>query len=250
MHTSRTMRTGEFEVRIEGLLGTFDEVLPNFTVSDRIAIVTHTPGGSLAAAPLLLAAIGRYYELLREERDEFYRYPNYFVVHLGRLQAYHGWIDVWPEHKEVVVNPDPEAVLEALLERGITRVLLESTPAASGEVMRESANWFLEDVADVLAFTPWQCEGPLTVRSSAAAAELVRGAVQASEKILPKEVAQRAIANADQCQAFERLTPLEALSRMCSYGPVPGDLGQSEEYLTQHNSDLAPHRFRVTAESR
>ena len=73
MHTSRSMRTDEFEVTVAGTRGTFDDILPGLTTADRIAIVTHTPGGSLAAAPLLLAAVGRYYEILRRERDEFYR---------------------------------------------------------------------------------------------------------------------------------------------------------------------------------
>jgi hypothetical protein len=76
MHTSRSMRTDEFEVTVAGARGTLDDILPGLTTTDRIAIVTHTPGGSLAAAPLLLAAVGRYYEILRREREEFYRYPK------------------------------------------------------------------------------------------------------------------------------------------------------------------------------
>ena len=132
MHTSRSMRTDEFEVTVAGTRGTFDDILPGLTTADRIAIVTHTPGGSLAAAPLLLAAVGRYYEILRRERDEFYRYPGYFVVHVGELRAYHGWLDVWPQHKEVVVAAHAEAVLEAIHDRDVTRVVLEAAPAGTG----------------------------------------------------------------------------------------------------------------------
>ena len=57
MHTSRSMRTDEFEVTVAGTRGTFDDILPGLTTADRIAIVTHTPGGSLAAAPLLPAFV-------------------------------------------------------------------------------------------------------------------------------------------------------------------------------------------------
>ena len=164
MHTSRSMRTDEFEVTVAGTRGTFDDILPGLTTADRIAIVTHTPGGSLAAAPLLLAAVGRYYEILRRQRDEFYRYPGYFVVHVGELRAYHGWLDVWPQHKEVVVAAHAEAVLEAIHDRDVTRVVLEAAPARAGYLMRETANWFLEDLRDILSFTPGRSVGALTVR--------------------------------------------------------------------------------------
>ena len=69
------------------------------TVNDRVGVVTHSPGGSLAAAPLLLASVARYYELLRGQGDKFYRYPGYYVIHVGRQHAYHGWLDVWSANK-------------------------------------------------------------------------------------------------------------------------------------------------------
>lgn len=248
MHTSRSMRTGEFEVTVAGASGTLDDILPGLTTADRIAIVTHTPGGSLAAAPLLLAAVGRYYEILRAEREEFYRYPGYFVVHAGELRAYHGWLDVWPEHKEVVVAAHAEAVLEALHDRDVTRVLLEAAPAGTGYLMRETANWFLEDVRDIFSFTPGRSAGPLTVRPSAAAARLVRKAVQASHGIVPEQTGAAIQARARQPQAFDRLTPVEGLRHLCGYGPAPEVIGQGADYLARHGANrevMAPHQFTV-----
>jgi len=248
MHTSRSMRTDEFEVTVAGTRGTFDDILPGLTTADRIAIVTHTPGGSLAAAPLLLAAVGRYYEILRRERDEFYRYPGYFVVHVGELRAYHGWLDVWPEHKEVVVAAHAEAVLEAIHDRDVTRVVLEAAPAGTGYLMRETANWFLEDLRDILSFTPGRSVGALTVRPSAAAARLVRRAVEASHGIVPQETGAGIQARAHQPQAFDRLTPLEGLQLLCGYGPVPDVIGQGADYLARHGANqgvMALHQFTV-----
>ncbi|MFI7067476.1 hypothetical protein ACIBL3_41230 [Kribbella sp. NPDC050124] len=253
MHTSRSMRPHEFKVTADGKPGTLDDVLPGLTTADRLAIVTHTPGGSLAAAPLLLAAVGRYYELLRTERDEFYRYPGYFVVHVGELRAYHGWLDVWAEHKEVVVDANAEAVLDALHDRGITRVLLEDVEPARGELMRETANWFIEDIQDVLSFTPGHSEGALTVRPSAAASRLVRLAVQASHGVIPPETGATVQAGADRPQAFERLTPLAGLQLMCGYGPTPHVIGQSDEYVARHGATLETmgrHLFAVEAPGR
>ena len=213
MHTSRSMRTDEFEVTVAGTRGAFDDILPGLTTADRIAIVTHTPGGSLAAAPLLLAAVGRYYEILRRERDEFYRYPGYFVVHVGELRAYHGWLDVWPEHKEVVVAAHAEAVLEAIHDRDVTRVVLEAAPARAGYLMRETANWFLEDLRDILSFTPGRSAGALTVRPSAAAARLVRRAVEASHGIVPQQTG----AGIQAVHTNPRPSTGSHLVRACSY---------------------------------
>jgi hypothetical protein len=45
-------------------------------------------------------------------------------------------------------------MLEALHDRAVTRVLIEAAPAGAGNLMRETANWFVEDVRDILSFTP------------------------------------------------------------------------------------------------
>lgn len=248
MHTSRTMRPDEFDVTVDGRPGSLDAVLPSLTPTDRIAIVTHTPGGSLAAAPLLLAAVGRYYEMLRSERNDFYRYPSYFVVHVGQLRAYHGWLDVWSHHKEVVVAAHGQAVLEALHDRAVSRVLLEDVPPADGELMRETANWFLEEVADVLTFTPGHTEGAFSVRPSPEAARLIHMAAEASHGLLPDDAQARVKASAHLPQAFERITGNEGLRRLCGYGKTPEVLGQDGDYLARHGAGaevMAPHRLAV-----
>ena len=251
MHTSRTIHTAEFEVTVDGRLGALDDVLPGLTTQDRIAVVTHTPGGAIAAAPLLLAAVGRYYENLRAEReDDFYRYPGHFVVHVGEIRGYHGLLDVWPEHREVVVPPHGEAVLEALHDRAVTRVLLEATTPADGELMRENANWFLEDVSDVLVFDPERDLGPLGVRPSAAAVGMVEGTVRASAGIVTEESAAALVARAAQPRFFARIPHAEGLAHLCGYGATPDVLGQSPEYLARNGADAAAmrkHHFAVAA---
>lgn len=246
------MKPAEFEFTIQGSRATVDDIFPGFTTSDRVAIVCHSTGGSLAAAPLLLGVIGRYYELLRRERDDFYRYPSYFVIHVGQLRAYHGWLDVWAEHKEVVVPSNAEAVLEALHDRGVTRAVLEHIPNRPGELMRETANWFLEDIVDVLGFSPDRAQHDIMVRPSPQASRLIVKAVEASHGVIPDSVASEIKAHADQPRGFERMTPLEGLQRLCGYGDAPGIIGQSEEYLTRHaatTQTMLPHRFSVPAGS-
>ncbi|MBC9731011.1 hypothetical protein [Streptomyces sp. TRM68367] len=250
VHTSRTMHTREFGITSGGEPATLDDVLPELTTEDRVAVVTHSPGGALAAAPLLLAAVGSYYEQLRAERaDDFYRYPSYFVLHVGRMRGYHGWLDVWPEHRDVVVRPQGEAVLEALHDRAITRVLLEAAVPAEGELMRENANWFLEDVRSVLIFDPKANHGTVGVRPSAVAAKMIERVVGASEGLLPKATAAAILERAAETRYFEPVTPADALTHVCGYGATPDTIGQSSDYLARHGATartMAAHRFSVS----
>lgn len=47
----------------------------------------------------------------------------------------HSSLDVWPPHKEVIVPNEPEQILEAINDRGITRLLVE-------DVLPLPANFF------------------------------------------------------------------------------------------------------------
>lgn len=247
MHTSKSMRTAEFAFAVDGRETDFDGVLPGLTTADRVAVVTHTPGGAIAAAPLLLASVGRYYEVLRSERDDFYRYPSYFVVHVGELRGYHGALDVWADHKEVVVPSHGEAVLEALHDRAVTRVVLEDVAPADGVLTRENAQWFLEDVRDVLSFVPGEPDGPITVRPSDEAARLAESAVDASRSVLTDDESRRLLGHAPARQAFRRLSVTEGLARLCGYGPTPENLGMSRHYLEMHHAgDVVVQRHTHT----
>lgn len=249
MHTGSMIFTSDFGFAVDGEQATFDEVLPGLSTSDRVAIVTCSPGGSLAAAPLLLAAAGRYYELWRARKKDFYRYPDYYVIHVGQLRGLHGWLDVWPEHKDVVVAAHGEAVLEALVDRGITRVLLEDAGTAGGEFMRENANWFLEDVRDVLAFSGSATSGgDIEVRPSTAAVELTVRAAEAIRGLIPDDDIARLVAEAGLPRGFRRLSNVDGLRQIAAYGPTPGALGQRDDYLRRHCAGaevVARHRFTV-----
>ena len=242
------MSTAGFEIMVDGNPATFDDVLPELTVNDRVGVVTHSPGGSLAAAPLLLASVARYYELLRGRGGKFYRYPGYYVIHVGRQHACHGWLDVWSANKEVIVAAHGEAVLEALNDRAITRVVLEDAGNEPGELMRENVNWLFEDVRDVFTYVPGHNHGGITIQPSHAAADLIARAARASYGFLTDGEIENIIGRCGQPQGFNRIAAADALRRLCGYGPTPGVLGQDADYLRRHDADgstMRPHRFFV-----
>jgi hypothetical protein len=129
VHSSRELRSSDFGIRVAGSPGALDDVFPGFTEHDRVGMVVRAPCGGLGASVLLLAAITAFYDAQRERSDDFFVYPDYFVFHVGSPHGDHRRLDVWPPHKEVVVPQDGEALLQAVNDRAVTRLLVpDGTP--------------------------------------------------------------------------------------------------------------------------
>jgi hypothetical protein len=72
----------------------------------------------------------------------------------GRRQANPvAQLDVWPPHKEVIVDDDAEQILEAINDRGITRLLVEDKPLTSGVFLRETLSSARNRIVSALAFS-------------------------------------------------------------------------------------------------
>lgn len=124
MHSTRELTSAAFTLELAGQPVTIPEVFPGFDARDRLGIVVHQPGGALGASVLILATITAFYDLQRAGGDDFFIYPDYFVFHVGQPHGNHAMLDIWPDHKEVVVANEPEAVLRAINDRAITRLLV------------------------------------------------------------------------------------------------------------------------------
>lgn len=232
MHLSRLLDTGAFGFSVAGATAGFDDVLPGFARNERVAIVCRTPGASHRAAGLLLAAVGRFYEIRRRESDDFYAYPDFYVIHAGRLHGYHGKIDVWPEHKEVVVAADPESVLSAINDRAVTRLLIEQAPPASGLFARETVAALRERLVTAYCFDPAGSPGAddVVVTPSEAAATAIRQSAESSRELVGDEAADRLVDAAAAPQGFRRLGADDVLSTLAGYGASDPDLRLSERY--------------------
>jgi hypothetical protein len=124
MHTSSELSEKSFDVRIGDSVASSRDLFPGFDEHDRIGLVVSSPHGALGASLLYLAAVHAFYELCRERWDEFWIYPDFFFFHVGRRHGYHGSLDVWPDHKEVLVEADGDRLLEAVNDRAITRLIV------------------------------------------------------------------------------------------------------------------------------
>jgi hypothetical protein len=133
VHSSRELASSAFRIEVGGAPATMHDVLPGFSDADRIGVVLRRPCGAIGASGLLLGAITAFYDIQRGRSADFFIYPDYFLFHVGRDLGDHRRLDVWPSHKEVVVADEPEELLRAINDRGITRLVVEDgTPGEGG----------------------------------------------------------------------------------------------------------------------
>jgi hypothetical protein len=138
VHSSRELRSASFEIAIDGEPATLGDVLPGFSAADRLGIVVRRPCGVVGASALLLAVVTAFYDIQRERSPDFFIYPDYFVFHVGRKLGSHNRLEIWPPHKEVVVADEPEEVLRAINDRGVTRLVVEDGAPGEGAFARET----------------------------------------------------------------------------------------------------------------
>lgn len=124
MHTSSELSDRSFAISIDGVASGLRDLFPGFDEHDRIGLIVSRPHGALGASLLYLAAVHAFYELCRQRSDEFWIYPDFFFFHVGRRHGHHGSLDVWPDHKEVLVDAHGDRLLEAVNDRAITRLLV------------------------------------------------------------------------------------------------------------------------------
>jgi hypothetical protein len=154
MHTARELSSPAFSIRVEGRAGVLDDVFPDFTERDRLGVVVRQMCGATGASTLILAAVTAFYDAQRAKGEDFFIYPDYFLFHVGARLGDHGMLDVWPAHKEVVVPDEPEELLRAINDRGVTRLLVEDRPPRQPRLERESLASARNRVATAAAYSP------------------------------------------------------------------------------------------------
>jgi hypothetical protein len=155
VHTT-ALRSDEFAITIDGRTATIDGIFPGFDADDRLGIVIHDDLGAAGAGSLILAAVTAFYDRLRATGEEFFAYADYFAFHVGADHGTLRKLDVWPSHKEVVLANDAEQILEAINDRGVTRLLVpEAPPAREPESFkRETLHSARRRIRTALVYSP------------------------------------------------------------------------------------------------
>jgi hypothetical protein len=185
MHSSRELRSSAFEVRVGGAPATLADVLEGFEAADRVGVVARRPCAVVGCSALLLAAITAFYDVQRARSANFFVYPDYFVFHVGGRLGRHNRLDIWPPHKEVVVADEPEELLRAVNDRGITRLLVEDgAPGDRDGFARETLASARSRVRTAIAYsaTGRARDADVAVASNEVAETYVDGVLAQSEE--------------------------------------------------------------------
>jgi hypothetical protein len=154
VHTTEQLASADFAITLAGAPASVEELFPGFTELDRLGIVVRTGFGAVGASTLILAAVTAFYDRLRTVSDNFFAYADYFVFHVGERRGRHGKLDVWPDHKEVVVPADAEEILRAVNDRGVTRLLVEDRPPAEPALEPDTRASAERRIATCVAYSP------------------------------------------------------------------------------------------------
>ncbi|MEH7375698.1 hypothetical protein [Neobacillus drentensis] len=189
MHTINMMSYADFDFGINGNKVFLEDIFPGFNMNDRIGVVVRQAGGGMGASALLMSALTRFYDfhrsLLGDEPGRLRIYPENFVFHVGQRHMNHSWMDIWPPHKEVVVEDDPEQILEAINDRGITRLLVQDITPSSTTFLRETISSAQHRIVSSLAYSPSgrANQADITIFSCSAAEENVIDSLNRSDEL-------------------------------------------------------------------
>ena len=161
MHTAKTLDDDSFAISIDGRSSDVFDLFPAFDEADRIGVVVSAPHGALGASLLYLAAVHVFYELQRARSEDFWIYPDFYLFHVGARFGHHGSLDVWPDHKEVEVAPEPDRILEAINDRAITRLVVPDQRSGRPPSSPEARASFSSRLRSAFAYSP---AGSLTER--------------------------------------------------------------------------------------
>jgi hypothetical protein len=142
-----------FEIRLAGRPARLDELFEGFGEHDRLGLVMRRPCGAVGASALITATITAFYDVQRSRGPDFFIYPDYYLFHVGAPLGDHARLDVWPRRKEVVVEDDPERILEAIDDRGTTRLVVEEGPAGQRRLEAETVASARARIATCLAYS-------------------------------------------------------------------------------------------------
>ncbi|WP_047866029.1 hypothetical protein [Rubrobacter aplysinae] len=183
MHTTQDLTESSFTITVDGRRAGIQDVFPEFDERDRLGMISRSPCGVVGASALILATVTAFYELQRRRSDDFFVYPDYFVFHAGGPVGDHKMFDIFPAHKEVVVEDDPEEILRAINDRAVTRLLIEDGPPADPEFGRPTLASV--GVRTAVAYSPGgRVEGAdLSVTGNEATEEYVGNVLDGSEAL-------------------------------------------------------------------
>lgn len=133
MHVATLLKSDMFDIHIEGRVAAISDVFADWNPHDRFGLVIDEPFGGIGATHLLQIAMTSFYDIKPVRRAERAVYPEIYAFHVGGGRGAHAPYDFWPARREVILSTDHREVLDAINDRGITRLVVPDRPPRAVE---------------------------------------------------------------------------------------------------------------------
>ena len=134
MHTAEELTTSSFDYRVAGQPVSRSQVMPAITLDTRVGIVMGAPTEGIDAGNFILSCVTAFYDRLRAVSADFFEYPDYYTFQCTTEPADYGMLDIYPDHKNVPVDPDGESLARAIADRAIDVLLVPHATTDSANV--------------------------------------------------------------------------------------------------------------------
>lgn len=125
MH-STIIKGADFSISVRGQPTSHRDFFADFSVDDRLALVTPQGEQGLGAACLLMGFVTAFYDHWRRGGCQSIRYPEFFTVQNELPCADYCMLDIWPYHRNLYYA-DLDTAWRALTHRGVKVLLVPDT---------------------------------------------------------------------------------------------------------------------------
>lgn len=148
MHTTEELEGTDFQYQSDGHSVSRDDVMPSIKPTDRVGVVMGAGTDGLGAGNFILSCVIAFYERVKESKENLIEYPDYYTFQATADPADYRMFDIYPDHKNVIVDPDDEKLLQAINDRAINILLvpdvLPRTPGLD-KITQRSTQRVVED---------------------------------------------------------------------------------------------------------
>jgi len=111
---SSSLKSTDFQLTVNGSAVSHASYFDAVRKTTRLGVYTPNRFDGVGAAALCMAHTTAFYDRYRETGGDFFAYPDFFTFQSETPVADYGMLDIWPNHKMVLVEPSelPEAVTD------------------------------------------------------------------------------------------------------------------------------------------
>lgn len=154
MHVVSLLKSGMFDVQIEGKPAAIADVFPDWHAHDRFGLVIDEPFGGIGATHLLQLAMTLFYDVKPSRRTTLAVYPEIYAFHIGKGHGAHAPYDFWPARREVILSNDHREILDAINDRGITRLAVPDRKPRQVQHRPKEEDAALDRIVSAFVYSP------------------------------------------------------------------------------------------------